>query len=148
MYSTNIQQRRYVPVHPEKYEGDPTNIVMRSSWETKFALWCDHNPSVLKWSSEETVIPYICPTDNRRHRYFLDFKIKVKTKDGVKTYLVEIKPDKFTRPPEGQRRTKRYLAEVMQYGKNQAKWSAAREYAKDRGYQFVVITEKELGITR
>lgn len=141
-------KRKYNPIHPEKYQGDPTDIIMRSSWETKFALWCDHNPAVLKWSSETTIVPYVCPTDNRPHRYFVDFKIQVKDKNGgTKTYLVEIKPDKQTRPPEPpKRKTKQFINEVMTWGKNDAKWKAAREYCKDRGYEFVILTEYHLGI--
>lgn len=141
-------KRKYIPLHPEKYIGDPTDIVMRSSWETRFAVWCDHNPAILKWSSETTIVPYICPTDNRRHRYFVDFKIQVKDRSGgTKTYLVEIKPDAQTRPPVvPARKTKRYITEVMTWGKNDAKWKAAREFCKDRGYEFIIITEKHLGI--
>ena len=77
---------------PEKYSGDPTAIIMRSSWETRFALWCDRNPSVIKWKSEETIVPYRCPTDDRLHRYFVDFQIQVRQKDGLfKTFLIEVK---------------------------------------------------------
>jgi hypothetical protein len=134
---------------PEKYEGDPTQIVMRSSWETRFASWCDKNPSVVKWCSEETVVPYRCPTDNKLHRYFIDFKIKVRTKDNqLKTYLVEVKPAKQTQPPEFPgRQTKRYLTESLTFMKNKAKWAAANEWCKDRGYEFVIITENELGLS-
>lgn len=141
-------KRKYTPIHPEKYAGDPTDIVMRSSWETRFAIWCDHNSAVIKWSSETTIVPYVCPTDNRRHRYFVDFKVQVKDKEGnVKTYLVEIKPDVQTRPPKPQtRKTKRYITEVMTWGKNEAKWKAAREFCKDRGYEFLILTEYHLGI--
>jgi hypothetical protein len=141
-------KRKYTPIHPQKYKGDPTDIVMRSSWETKFAVWCDHNPSILEWSSETTIIPYKCPTDNKWHRYFTDFKIKVKDKDGnSKVYIVEIKPDKQTRPPQApQRKTRRYLQEVMTWGKNEAKWEAAKEYCADRGWEFIILTEYQLGI--
>jgi hypothetical protein len=141
-------KRKYTPIHPQKYKGDPTDIVMRSSWETKFAVWCDHNPSILEWSSETTIIPYKCPTDNKWHRYFTDFKIKVKDKDGKsKVYIVEIKPDKQTRPPQSpQRKTRRYLQEVMTWGKNEAKWEAAKEYCADRGWEFIILTEYQLGI--
>ena len=141
-------QRKYTPIHPQKYAGDPTSIIMRSSWETKFAIWCDHNTAVTKWSSETTIIPYICPTDNRPHRYFVDFKIQVTDKNGVsKTYLVEIKPDAQTRPPSpSKRKTKNYLVEVATWGKNDAKWKYAREYCKDRGYEFIILTEHHLGI--
>ena len=121
---------------------------MRSSWETKFALWCDKNPSVIKWLSEETIIPYRCPTDGRMHRYFVDFKIQVQRKDGViKTYLVEVKPLAQTAPPVFPgKRTRRYLTESLTFMKNQAKWEAAEKYCKDRNYEFIIITERELGL--
>lgn len=109
--------------------------------------WCDANSAVIEWSSETTVIPYVCPTDNRMHRYFIDFKIKVKTKDGIKTYLVEIKPEKQTMPPATpKRKTKQYIHEVMTWGKNEAKWRYAKEYCKDRGYEFIILTERHLGV--
>lgn len=133
---------------PEKYKGDPTNIIMRSSWETRFANWCDRTSSVISWKSEETIIPYRSPIDNRIHRYFVDFQIQVRDKDGLlKTYLVEIKPFNQTKPPifPG-RRTVRYLNEAKDYVINQAKWEFARKYAEDRGYKFIVLTENELGL--
>lgn len=141
-------QGKYKPKNPLKYVGDPTDIIYRSSWELKFMMWCDSNPNVIKWSSETTIIPYVCPTDNRPHRYFVDFKIQVRTStDALKTYLVEIKPDAQTRPPETpKRKTKRYITEVMTWGKNDAKWRAAREFCKDRGYEFIILTEHHLGI--
>lgn len=141
-------KRKYTPIFTEKYSGDPSNIIMRSSWETMFANWCDKNPSVLKWKSEETIIPYRCPTDNKIHRYFVDFQVQLRNSNGVvKTYLVEVKPYKQTKPPEFPgRRTQRYLTESLTYMKNQAKWAAAHEWAKDRGWEFKIITEYELGI--
>jgi hypothetical protein len=144
-----FHKRIYKPLFPEKYAGDPTCIIMRSSWETRFASWCDKNPSVIKWSSEETIIPYRCPTDDKVHRYFVDFKIQIKTKDGLlKTYLIEVKPAKQTQPPVYPgRNTQRYLTESMAFIKNQAKWKAATDWAKDRGYEFKIITEYELGLT-
>jgi hypothetical protein len=140
-----FHKRKYIPIFPEKYTGDPSNIIMRSSWETRFASWCDKNPSVLKWSSEETIIPYRCPTDNRIHRYFVDFKITVAT---GKTYLVEVKPQAQTQQPiYPGKRTQRYLQESLTFMKNQAKWEAANEFAKDRGWEFKIITENELGLS-
>lgn len=143
-----FHKRIYKPLFTEKYIGDPTNIIMRSSWETKFANWCDRNPSVIKWKSEETIVPYRCPTDNKIHRYFVDFQIQIKTSGGtLKTYLVEVKPHSQTQPPVYPgRRTQRYLMESMTFIKNQAKWKAATEYAKDRGWEFKIITEYELGL--
>ena len=140
--SRMFHKRKYKPLFPEKYIGDPTDIVMRSSWETRFAIWCDKNPSILKWSSETTIVPYVSPIDNRYHRYFVDFKIHTKNK----VYLVEIKPYAQTQPPKSQRRSKYFLKEAYTYEVNQAKWASAKKYAADRNWEFVVITEKELGL--
>lgn len=140
-------QGKYTPKVPSKYKGDPTQVFYRSSWELKFFNWCDNNNAVERWSSEEIVIPYISPVDNRVHRYFVDAMIQVNTKEGLKTYLIEIKPDVQTRPPKApSRKTKQYLTEVMTWGVNEAKWKAAERYAKDRGWEFKVLTEHDLGI--
>lgn len=143
-----FHKRKYKPINPSKYLGDHTNIIMRSSWETKFAIWCDKNPSVVSWSSEETIVPYVSPVDNKAHRYFIDFKIQVNTSEGKKkTYLVEIKPDYQTRPPVApSRKNKKYITEVMTWGVNDAKWRAAKQYALDRGWEFLILTEYHLGI--
>lgn len=143
-----FHKRKFLPKNPEKYAGDANNIIMRSSWETRFANWCDRNPNIIRWSSEETVIPYRCPTDDKIHRYFVDFKITVKNKDGeLKTFLVEVKPAKQTvQPVFPGKRTKKFLMESFYFIKNQAKWEAARNYCKDRGWGFKIITERELGL--
>ncbi len=130
---------RYKPKNPKKYKGDYTNVIYRSLWEKHAFKWCDTNANVIEWSSEEVVIPYLYEVDHKYHRYFMDLKIKMK--DG-KVFLVEIKPDAQTRPPTGQRRTKRYITESLTYVKNMNKWKAASEYAKDRGWNFVIWTEK------
>jgi len=138
----------FKPKNPQKYVGDPTNIVYRSSWECKVMSWLDRNPSIISWASEELIIPYKSPVDNRFHRYFPDFLVKVKSRDGkTKTLLLEVKPKKQTLPPEPRKRmTKQYVNEVVTYGVNQAKWEAANEFCLDRGWEFRVLTENDLGI--
>ena len=139
---------KYYPTSPHKYKGDPTNITFRSLWERKFMVYCDSNANVLEWASEEIVIPYISPVDNRQHRYFPDFYMKLKESNGiVKKYIVEIKPLKQCSPPQKpKRQTKGYLREAFEYAKNQSKWKRAREYCADRQWEFKVVTEKELGV--
>lgn len=111
-------------------------------------LWLDSHKSVIKWSSEEIVIPYKSPIDGRWHRYFVDFYAKVQTKEGViEECLIEVKPERWTREPEVQKKkTKRYINEVVQYTINKSKWRAATEYCKDRNWKFHVFTEKQLNI--
>ena len=137
---------KYQPINPKKYRGDPTNIIYRSLWERKFMVYCDSNENILEWGSEEIALPYRSPIDNKIHRYFPDFYIKVKESNGsIKKYLIEIKPKKQTVEPIPQKRkTKGYIYEVYEYAKNQAKWKAAEEFCKDRGYEFKVLTEDNL----
>lgn len=129
--------------NPSKYEGDVENVIYRSLWERQCFRWCDDNPKVKRWSSEETVIPYFYEVDKKYHRYFVDLKITYQ--DG-KTSLVEIKPEKETNIPQkpASRTTKRYVSEAMTYVKNMNKWEAANSYAKDRGWDFQIWTEKTL----
>lgn len=139
---------KYSPSYPRKYKGDPTNIVYRSLWERKFMVYCDLNENILEWGSEEIVMPYRSPVDGKVHRYFPDFYIKVKESTGrIKKMIIEIKPKRQCSPPsKPKKQTKGYLREAYEYAKNQAKWEAASEWCKDRGYIFKVFTEKELGI--
>lgn len=138
----------FQPQNPSKYEGQHTNIIYRSSWELKYMLWLDKHPDVLKWSSEEFFIPYLSPIDGKVHRYYPDFKVKQRNKDGIiETVVVEVKPEKQTKEPVVQKRkTKSYLTEVYTWGVNQAKWKAAKNYCADRQWKFQILTEHDLGI--
>lgn len=137
---------KFMPKHPIKYIGDVNNITSRSSWELRFMKWADSNVNVIKWASEEVIIPYHSPVDNRQHRYFTDFAIQVKNKTGeLKKYIIEIKPDIQTRMPNrGKRTTNKYLTELSTYATNQAKWFAADKFCKQRGMEFMILTEKHL----
>ena len=110
--------------------------------------YCDSTTNVLEWGSEELALPYRSPIDNKVHRYFPDFYIKVQENTGqIKKYLIEIKPKKQTLEPKVQKRkTKSYIYEVYEYAKNQAKWKAAKEFCEDRRWEFKILTENELGI--
>lgn len=110
--------------------------------------YLDAHQDVQQWSSEELIIPYRSPIDNKIHRYFPDFQIKKRNRDGViETVVVEIKPAKETKPPIVQKKqTRQYLREVYTWGINNAKWQAAREFCRDRNWKFTIMTEHELGI--
>jgi hypothetical protein len=112
-----------------------------SQWEKNVMMHLDSNTKVVSWSSEEIVIPYRYDVDGRVHRYFVDFYAEYSS--GQKL-LIEVKPHKETKPPTGNRRTKRYITEGYTFVKNQNKWQAANEYAKDRGWNFQIWTEIEL----
>lgn len=141
---------KFQPSYPRKYKGDPTNIIYRSLWERRFMVYCDLNENILEWGSEEIALPYRSPIDNRVHRYFPDFYIKVKESNGqIKKYIIEIKPKKQTVEPKVQKRkTKSYIYEVYEYVKNQAKWKAAEEFCRDRMWEFKILTEEDLGINK
>jgi hypothetical protein len=136
------------PKNPSKYKGDSTNIIYRSLWELRLMTYLDAHPDVILWASEEFCIPYRSPLDGRVHRYFPDFWIKQKLPDGkIDTKVIEVKPFSQTKPPTVKsRKTKQYLHEVATWGINEAKWTAAKSFCDSKGWKFVIMTEKELGI--
>ena len=143
---TNYKQGFFKPKNPKKYIGDPTNIVYRSGWERRVMQSLDDNLNVIRWASEEVVIPYRSPVDNKIHRYFVDFYVEAIGRDGeTRIMLLEVKPkDQTQEPKKPKRTTKRFITEVMTYGVNQAKWKAAEEYCKSKGWEFQILTEQEL----
>jgi hypothetical protein len=132
---------KFRPKNIAKYEGDYTNIRYRSLWERQALKWLDENPSIVSYSSEETIIPYRCATDNKLHRYFVDLKIKLKS---GQIYLIEIKPKSQTIQPKKKRMSPKYLTEVMTWAKNQSKWEAATKYCLDRAWIFEIWHEDTL----
>lgn len=138
---------KFVPKNSHKYKGNVNNIIWRSTWERGCFRWADNNPDVVQWSSEETVIPYISPVDNKMHRYFVDLTITFKS---GQTLLIEVKPKYQTEPPKinkkpkGKKGEMRLLQEAQTFAVNDAKWKAADVYAKKNNMKFVIFTENEL----
>jgi hypothetical protein len=141
----NFVQGVFKPMFPKKYIGsDP---VYRSSLELKVMRWFDNNPNVVTWGSESVVIPYISPLDGRMHRYFVDFIAALKQKDeSIKKFIIEIKPHKQTVKPEAtkNKKVKTMIYEQTEWVRNQAKWSAAEQWAETKGYKFLILTEKHI----
>ena len=139
---------RYFPTNPKKYRGNPNQIIYRSLWERKVMVYCDKNDAIIEWGSEEVIVPYLSPMDGKIHRYFPDFYVKVKTKQGTtKKWVVEVKPKIQTRPPRTpKRKTKKYINEVRNWAINDAKWKNAIEFCKDRNMEFIILTEDELKV--
>lgn len=143
---------KFTPKNLHKYRGDPTKIFWRSLWEYKCMKIFDANPVILEWSSEEIVIPYRSRVDDKIHRYFPDFWLRVKTRNGeIREFLAEVKPYYETLEPvreETEKRkkpTKAYLNNVVKYITNQDKWAAAERYCEQRKWKFIILTEKNAG---
>lgn len=150
----NYVQGFYNVQRPEKYVGDVNNVVFRSSWERKMFIWCENNPSVLKWGSEIAPIVYWSEVDQKQRRYFPDIWLIMKDRDGGKQkVIVEIKPHKETIPPpkpknNGPKTKAKYLNEAIKYQRNTDKWKAAEAFAKKYGMKFVIMDEYGLGIKK
>lgn len=146
----NNYQGRYRVINPQKYVGDVKDVVFRSLWERKFMVWCDTNPSVLKWGSEIYPIQYYSKVDQKVRRYFIDFFVQIRrADDSIHNLAIEIKPYSQTQPPvRGKKREKTYMQECLAYQINQDKWTAAREWAVKNGFEFIIMTEYELGLVK
>jgi hypothetical protein len=148
---------KFKPQNPEKYKGDPSKIVYRSSWEARFFNFCDRHPDIIWWQSEEVIVPYRAPLpplgDGEIHRYFPDIVLKKKVGENqFVIMMIEIKPKSQTKPPDISKKNKtptgrvsrRYLNEVKTYSINDAKWEAAKKYCSERGWIFEIMTEDHL----
>lgn len=137
---------KFKPKNPNKYIGDLENIVFRSSWELEAFRFCDNNPNILKWSSEEIKIPYILPTIDgqlKKLNYFPDLYMELVDRAGQKhRQIVEIKPKRQTKASRS-RNSRVKLAEDAQYHKNVMKWQAAEEWCKQRGIRFRILHEDD-----
>lgn len=140
------KQGYFAPTRPDKYTGDSSTIVYRSSWEQLVMIWLDTNDRVLKWSSEETIIPYRSQWDGRMHRYFVDFRAKIQQPGRLVEVLLEVKPEKQTKAPRKSKNMARYLQEMKTWQVNQDKWAAARAVAAANNMTFLLVTEKTLGM--
>ena len=141
--SSKYRQGKFTPNNKDKFIGAYANY--RSGLELKFMRFCDNNPNVIKWGSENVVVPYISPLDGKVHRYYVDNFVVIKEGNVTKNYLIEIKPSKQTQPPKTNYKNKAHLIyEQSTWVVNSAKWEAARELCKKRGFEFLILTEKDL----
>lgn len=141
MWQNKSLKSRYVVKNKQKYIGDHTSVTARSSWERAAFIWCENNPNVIRWASENVEIPYVNPVDKKTHKYIMDLMIW--WADGSIS-IIEIKPKYQTKPPTGTRRTKKYIQEAFEYVKNESKWKSARRLAQARGWKFEIWTEEVL----
>jgi len=154
--------------NPDKYIGDPTKIIYRSSWEYSFIKYCDSSPSVLRWSSEPIAVKYFdkvsklveCqkygldpnnPTNWIQKNYYIDFWCVVDKGNGeTRKMFIEIKPSnkliKPVPPPEKSSPAahKKFNTLAKEYLINEEKFRAMKKYAEANGAEFHVFTEKTL----
>lgn len=139
-----FHQGIYRPKYQDKFIGK--ECVFRSGLELKFFRFCDSNPNVVLWGSENVIIPYFSKSENKWRKYYVDNFVKIKEGDIVKSYLVEVKPHKQTTAPTVTKKKKKanLLYEQMQWNINVCKWDAAKEFCKKNNMDFLIITEKHL----
>ena len=140
-------QGKFRPKNPQKYIGDPSNIVYRSSWEQTVMNYLDLREEVQSWQSEEKFIVYYDPVAKKNRRYFPDFLVKFKNSKGqIVVEMIEVKPkSEVIGPPENpKRKTKSWVTRVQTYITNRAKWDAAEKYCRARGWNWRIMTEDDI----
>lgn len=141
-------QGYFEPKYPIKYLGQ-TPIIFRSSWERKFMVLCDTREDVIAWSSEPVEIKYWSTLDKKERRYYPDFYMKVQKGNKYEEFLVEIKPsEQIKKPKPPIKNSKKALASYKflaeQFVINRDKYVYAKKWAEERGWRFIVLTEKSL----
>ena len=157
----NYDRRKYNLINAQKYFG-PKHPEHKSAFELRMMEWCDKNANVVRWAYEPYCIQYVnkmvpglpdwtCElVDNKQHKYYIDFHVELIDEQGkTKTYIIEIKPNRMTiQPKEPKKKSRpaviRYVNEMKEFIKNQNKWAVANEFCKQKGYEFKILTEKNL----
>jgi len=137
---------KFTPKYPEKYIGDHTAIIIRSSWELRVFQFCDSNYNVVRWGSEEIAIPYMKPFPGgmKPARYYPDLYVEYIDREGkLNRELIEVKPEKFTKASRARNSTTKAF-ENTQYVVNMAKFTAADNWCKRNGITFKVLSEKSI----
>ena len=68
----NFKQGLFYPKHMDKFVSKERYAIYRSGLELKYFQMLDANPNVLKWGSEEIVVPY--EFDGKWHKYYIDLR--------------------------------------------------------------------------
>ena len=145
MKRKNKNVTEFIPSRPGKYIGKYP-IISRSSWERMFMQYCDLTRDILEWSSENIAIPYYDPVKQRNRRYYPDFWVKIQERNRINRYIIEIKPERETRPPlkRGKKTRKTLRTQQLTYLTNKAKWKAAEQYCRKLRFGFKILTERNL----
>lgn len=126
--------------NPDKYLGKKLPHY-RSSWEFQFCRFCDRHPNILKWANESIHIPYRNPLTGKQTIYVPDFFVVYVDNNGKQhTEIIEVKPKNQTLKEH----TGRSKNNQLHYIINQEKWRVARQWCKQRGINFRIITEDEI----
>ena len=130
----------------QSFNESEGSVEYKSNLERLAFRYCDANPQIVKWSCEPFHIPYIKPTDNKIHRYYIDLYVEFKTGDK---FLVEIKSSGETKPPVKPKKiTKKsennYKKSLQTWLINSAKWESAKNFCSQKGLKFIILTENEL----
>jgi hypothetical protein len=140
--------------NPQKYKGKKKPFY-RSGLERKLMKTLDTSDWCLEWLSEQPQVKYVNPLTKTPQNpagnvwnYHPDFVVVVDNGDGTtSTKMIEVKPQKQTKPPKpsGRGRSRRLVeSETRTWVLNQAKWDAAKDYCKKRGWEFIIMTEKDI----
>ena len=148
---SGYRQGYYHVINIEKYIGDTSKVIYRSSWEKKMMTFCDMNERIMKWSSENIQIPYLNPVENAIKIYNIDFYFQVRQDDNsIKNIIAEVKPSKKLEKPMlpttrlTEKRIEAHNYQMKEYVTNVYKFQAAKKWAEERGWEFMIVTEQFL----
>lgn len=122
-------------------------IIYRSSLELRFCRFCDEEPKILRWSSEDIKVEYYNPIEAKGKNYYPDYYMKLAKGGEVVEYLVEVKPlSQLIKPDQpaynaSKTTIKNYNLKLKVYIVNMAKKLAAESYCKLRGMKYIFVTE-------
>jgi hypothetical protein len=142
MRQPRYQQHTYIPKNREKYRGK-IPIQTRSSWELKMCQFLDINPKIVEWIFEPLWITYFHPIKKKPARYLPDFWIKTVNNEIFVIELGQHKHKVIRGESKSKKAKTRAYTNYMRI-ENEAKFKAAEEFCQKKGWEFKIVTEKQM----
>lgn len=136
----------FTPINPEKYKGKGLPQ-FKSKLELKMMAYLDKSSAVIDWCYEPFAIKYedksVLDKNGRGivRKYYIDFIATIKSGAVLKKTWIEVKS---INEVSLSKKSLRNVNENTLYIKNMSKWVVARKLAKQYGYNFMIVTDKDL----
>lgn len=136
----------YTPMNMTKYKGKGLPQ-FKSKLELKLMAYLDKSSAVIDWCYEPFSIKYedksVLDANNKGtiRKYYVDFAATIKTPLATKKVWIEVKSINEVLLSK---KAKKNINETQLYIKNMSKWTVAKKLAKVHGFEFMIVTDRDL----
>lgn len=136
----------YTPVNLEKYKGKGLPQ-FKSRLELKLMHYLDKSAAITEWCYEPFAIKYEDKSvldankKGKIRKYYVDFTATIKNAGTIRKVWIEVKS---INEVSLSKKSLKNVNENQTYIKNMSKWVVAKKLAKQQGFEFMIVTDRDL----